>query len=202
MAKSKGDSYSLFDKVAPIYGLFYGYQKSRYGAVLNRMQKEVDLLRYQTILDVGCGTGALCSVLHQRGFCVTGVDPAKKMLDIGARKRENRDIGFIQASALERMPFRDKSFDVSMACYVAHGLKDYERKMMYAQMERITKHVVIIYDYNERRSVLTNVIEWLEGGDYFDFIKNAKAEMEEVFKEVQILNVGLRGAWYVCGPKS
>jgi ubiquinone/menaquinone biosynthesis C-methylase UbiE len=202
LQKNERGKRGLFDKIAPIYGWFYGYQKWHYRGLLERVQDEVDLSRYKRIIDVGCGTGALCSVLHQRGFVVTGVDPALQMLKIAGNKRENRDIEFIQASALERMPFADKSFDVSIACYVAHGLRNCERKVMYAEMSRVTKHRVIVYDYNDKRSLLTSIIERLEGGDYFNFIKVAKAEMEESFHEVQVLNVGPRGAWYIGVPRS
>ncbi len=200
MQKNKRGKKGLFDKIAPIYGLFYGYQKWHYRGLLERVHGEVDLSHYKKIIDVGCGTGALCSVLNQRGFVVTGVDPALRMLKIGENKRENRGIEFIQASALTRMPFADKSFDVSIASYVAHGLKSYERKVMYAEMSRISKHLVIIYDYNHNKSRLTSIVEWLEGGDYFNFVKKAKAEMEDSFQQVRILNVSPGGAWYICVP--
>jgi ubiquinone/menaquinone biosynthesis C-methylase UbiE len=193
---------SVFDLIAPIYGLFYNYQKKHYHEALDEVQKELDFSGYKEIIDVGCGTGALCSVLDQRGFSVTGVDPAQKMLNIAMGKEENRAIEFIRANALERLPFEDKSFDVSIASYVAHGLKGYERKTMYAEMSRITRHRVIIYDYNEKRSVLTDTIEWLEGGDYFNFIKEARSEMRDNFCDVHIINVDLRAAWYIGVPKA
>lgn len=198
--KNKKKKNGVFDWIAPIYGLFYNYQKRHYKAVLDGAQNEMDFSTYKNIIDVGCGTGALCSALNQRGFVVTGVDPVQKMLSIAAKKQENKEIEFIQASALERMPFEDKSFDVSIASYVAHGLKGYERKIMYTEMSRITKHLVIIYDYNEKRSVLTNIIEWFEGGDYFNFIKKAKSEMKENFRDIRVIDVDLRAAWYICVP--
>jgi len=192
----------LFDRIAPIYGLFYYYQKRHYNAVLDEVQNELDFSTYKSIIDVGCGTGALCSVFNQRGFEVTGIDPAQKMLNIAMNKQENKEVEFIYASALERLPFEDNSFDVSVASYVVHGLKGYERKIIYAEMSRITKQLVIIYDYNETRSVLTNIIEWLEGGDYFNFIRKAKSEIKESFRDIHVIDVGLRAAWYVCVPET
>ena len=190
----------VFDLIAPIYGLFYDYQKRHYNAVLDRVQNELDFSAYKNIIDVGCGTGALCSVLHQRGFAVTGVDLVRKMLNIAEKKQENKAIEFIQTSVLVSMPFQDKSFDISIAAYVAHGLKEDKRKIMYAEMSRITKHLVIIYDYNEARSILTNIIEWLEGGDYFNFIRKAKSEMKENFRDTRVVDVDLRATWYICSP--
>lgn len=191
-----------FNLIAPIYGLFYGYQKKHFNAVLDEVQNELDLSIYKNVIDIGCGTGAFCSVLNKRGFVVTGVDHAQKMLNIAVKKLENKAIKFIRASALERLPFEDNSFDVSVASYVAHGLKAEERKIMYAEMSRVTKHLVIIHDYNQKRSVLTTIIEWLEGGDYFNFIKKAEGELKEHFHDVRVIDVDLQAAWYVCVPNS
>jgi ubiquinone/menaquinone biosynthesis C-methylase UbiE len=38
------------------------------------------------VLDVGCGTGALCCLLAARGIGVTGVDPALASLEVARRK--------------------------------------------------------------------------------------------------------------------
>ncbi len=59
----------------------------------------------------------------------------------------------------------------------------------------------IIQDYNKNRSIMTSIIEWMEGGDYFNFIQHAQNEMEEVFQTVEIVDVGIRAAWYICTPK-
>ena len=197
----------LFNLIAPIYGLFFNRQKSRYSGIIESIRADVDISSFETIIDVGCGTGALCSVLKDKGIDVTGIDPAIKMLNVARSKPENKGITFIQADVLEGLPFEDKSFDVSIASYVAHGLKEKERKQMYAEMSRISKTYVIIHDYNEERSLLTSIIEWLEGGDYFHFIRNAEPEMKDCvsemktcFSEVRVRKVDKRANWYICRP--
>ncbi|MBK5246190.1 MAG: class I SAM-dependent methyltransferase [Peptostreptococcaceae bacterium] len=191
---------NIFNLIAPAYGLFYDYQKKHYMANIDILQEGIDLSKYKNIIDVGCGTGALCSVLKQKGLLVTGVDLSQRMLKIGAKKPENTEVKFFKGNVLDRLPFEGKSFDLSVASFVAHGLKRNERKMMYAEMSRITKHVVIIYDYTEKRSVLTSIVEWTEGGDYFNFIKKTKTEMKKSFRDVHVINAGVRGAWYICTP--
>lgn len=204
MAKN---SRSLFNSIAPIYGLFYEKQKNRYRGIIDKASDELDLSSFHNVLDVGCGTGALCSVLNEKGLMVTGVDVADKMLNIAKRQPENKLITFIQANVLEQLPFEDKLFDISIASYVAHGLQKNERKQLYAEMSRVTKNKVIIYDYNQRRALLTTIIEWLERGDYFQFIKEAEHEMKncvfgmkECFSEVKVVNVDYKAAWYICTP--
>lgn len=198
----------LFNFIAPVYGLFYKMQKKHYKTILDRVSKEFDLTHYKSILDVGCGTGALCSVLHERSYTVTGIDPAKRMLKIAMDQPENNEIEFLQANVLEQLPFEDKTFDLSIASYVAHGLQKSERKQMYEEMSRVSKSKVILHDYNQKRGLLTTIIEKLEGGDYFNFIKDAKEEMEECmtemgecFSDVHIIEVDKRAAWYICTPK-
>jgi ubiquinone/menaquinone biosynthesis C-methylase UbiE len=201
----KKDSHSLFNTIAPVYGLFYRYQKERFLKVMRGVRHELDVTAYETVLDVGCGTGALCSVLKASGLRVTGIDPAEKMLGVARSQPENRSIPFIRADVLKRLPFEDKSFDISIASYVAHGLQKKDRDQMYSEMRRVTRSKVIIYDYNQKRGLLTSVIEWLEHGAYFRFIKNAKNEMENCvtemqacFSDVKAVDVDARAAWYIC----
>jgi len=191
----------MFDFIAPIYGLFYARQKRRFNAVIDEVQDIVDFSSFENIIDIGCGTGALCSVFRQKGLAVTGVDQSQKMLDIASRKRFDQSIEYVRVNALELLPFAAKSFDVAIASYVAHGLKASERKSMYAQMSRVAKKLIIIYDYNDKRSVMTNVIEQLEGGNYSGFIKQVIAELKMQFDGVQVIEVGPRAAWYLCVPK-
>jgi ubiquinone/menaquinone biosynthesis C-methylase UbiE len=197
----------LFDIIAPIYGLFYSYQKRRYSGIIERVKNEMNLFSFETIIDVGCGTGALCSELHDKGMNVTGIDPAIKMLDIAKSKAENKSIKFLQGNAIEGLPFKDKSFDIAISSYVAHGLQAEDRKQLYAEMSRLAREYVIIYDYNNKKSLLTSIIEWLEGGDYFHFIKHAETEMKDCliemrtcFSEVSVIQVDVRANWYICKP--
>ncbi|NTW05866.1 MAG: class I SAM-dependent methyltransferase [Peptococcaceae bacterium] len=203
----KKNSIVLFNNIAPIYGLFYSIQKTHFLKVIGKASKELDLTLYDNILDVGCGTGALCSVLNEKGLSVTGIDPAEKMLNIAKKQQENKKIKFLQGNVLEQLPFGDKSFDVSIASYVAHGMQKDERKKLYAEMSRLTRNKVIVYDYNQNRALMVSIIEWLERGDYFRFIKDAENEMKncvyemkECFSEVKVIDVDTRASWYICTP--
>ena len=198
MATSK--SKLIFNMIAPVYGLFYRFQKKRSVEVIETARETLDLFDYETILDVGCGTGALCAVLSDRGFKVTGIDPAEKMLGIAKRKAGGRSIRFVSGNVLEQLPFEDKSFDVSIASYVAHGMGGAARETMFAEMSRVTRHKIIIYDYNQKKSILTSLVERLEGGDYPNFIKNIETEMRRDFEKVDVIQVGRQTNWYIGTP--
>jgi SAM-dependent methyltransferase len=65
-------------------------------------------LRGETVLDIGCGTGANLLPFIEKGLSVTGLDPSRSMLDIASKKLGNRadlHIGFA-----EDLPFDDNSF--------------------------------------------------------------------------------------------
>lgn len=197
----------MFDTIAPVYALFFKSQQKSFRSAIERAKKELDISAFDAVIDVGCGTGALCSVLREKGLAVTGIDPAEKMLEIARKKPENKGIEFVRANVLEMLPFADRSFDLSMASFVAHGLRVDERKRMYVEMSRVTRSKVVIYDYNSSRSPLTSLVEWLERGDYFQFIKvnedglrQCVSEMNECFSEVRIIDVDQRAAWYICTP--
>ena len=129
------------------------------------------------------------------------------MLRIASSKPENQGITFVVADALQRLPFEDQSFDVAIASYVAHGLTADKRVKMYTQMSRIASKYVIFHDYNKERGLLTSFVEWIERGDYFNFIKVAEAEMKDCtnqmkacFKSVTLVQVGPQANWYICEP--
>lgn len=197
----------LFNTIAPIYGLFYRYQQKMFRRAMKEAIKAVDWRNYDSILDVGCGTGALCSLFYKDGLQVTGIDPAENMLQIAKKQNKGSSIQFLQANALEGLPFEDKSFDLSISSYVAHGMPLQDRKKLYQEMARVSSHKVIIYDYNDERALMTSFIEWMERGDYFRFIEAAEEEMRQCisemarcFSSVQKVDVDKRAAWYICTP--
>jgi len=197
---AKDNSTFLFNAIAPVYGLFYGWQKRRSLQVIDAAKDTLDLFDYHSILDVGCGTGALCAVLSDLGFDATGLDPAEKMLGVAKRKAAGRPVGFVTGNVLDGLPFEDNSFDVAIASYVAHGMGGKERQVLYREMSRVARHKVILYDYNQKRSTLTNIMERMEGGDYLNFIKNVEQELTQAFSQVEVVQVARQTNWYVCTP--
>lgn len=193
----KGSKF-LFNTIAPVYGLFFDFQVRKYRKVIHENKPLFD--QCESVLDIGCGTGAMCFVLNELHIKVTGVDPADKMLKIAKHKNKLNHNAFIQSDILERLPFEDKSFDVTIASYVAHGMKVNDRIKMYTEMSRLTKKQVIFYDYNAKRNKFVDIVESLENGDYFNFIQSAEKEMREYFKAVEIINVDTMASLYVCTP--
>lgn len=188
---------NIFDKIAPIYNRFFNFQVKYYKKILEKTKSHTDLSKYKTALDIGCGTGAYCYVLNDIGLNVVGVDTADGMIKQARKNLIHTDVKIVKIDPHIRLPFEDNSFDIVISSYVVHGLKQEERIKLYKEAKRISKELVIFHDYNKNRALLTTIIEYLENGDYFNFIKVAEEEMKEYFSHVQIVDVDKRGAWYI-----
>jgi len=189
--------FNVFQVIAPIYGCFYNMQKRNYHDGLKQLLTQLDFTTIIKVVDIGCGTGALASVLNQMGFQVTGIDSSSGMLQKGIQKEENRNIRFIKGNIIERLPFEDKSFDASFASLVAHGFSLEDRKIMYTEMNRISKKYMILLDYNKNRTLLTDIAERLEGSDYFNFIQQAEIELRQQFSNVTVIPNANQTDWYI-----
>ncbi|UUM10849.1 class I SAM-dependent methyltransferase [Clostridiaceae bacterium HFYG-1003] len=204
---SDKNSRVLFNSIAPVYSRFFTIQRKWFRQAMEKQEDHLDFSSLTSVLDVGCGTGALCSVLAERGLSVTGLDSAEKMLKFASSRPENRNVHFIRGDVQNGLPFPDRSFDAAVASYVAHGMEAERRLQLYREMSRVARRVVVIMDYNQERSLLTSFVEWLEGGDYFGFIRQVPQEMEvcthqgkRCFSKVDVVQIGGRAAWYVCIP--
>jgi SAM-dependent methyltransferase len=86
-------------------------RKNRLAADLESrlMMGMLDPAQGESVLDIGCGTGASSIPLLERGLDVTGIDPSPYMLDIMSETLGNR-VSLYRGYA-EDLPFDDNSFN-------------------------------------------------------------------------------------------
>ena len=101
-----------FTKAADIYesdqaGL-YEMCKDDYPYIAEELEKE----DYQDLLDCGCGTGPMISLLHEKDSTkhYTGLDITPKMIEV-ANAKNLRGVDWIVGDC-ENLPFEENSFDV------------------------------------------------------------------------------------------
>jgi SAM-dependent methyltransferase len=97
----------------------------------------------RSVLDVGCGDGALLAELRDEG-CerVIGIDPNTAAVKL-ARQRLASETNICVGHA-EDLPFADRSFDVVSLQYTAHHLRDLSRAL--AEAARVARIAVLVLD--------------------------------------------------------
>jgi len=94
----------------------------------------------ETLLDIGCGTGANLLSFLEMGLEVTGLDPSPYMLDIASKIVCNR--ADLHRGSAEDLPFEDNSFNYS--CFMTTLEFVENPKKAIAEVSRVTKDRIFI----------------------------------------------------------
>ena len=127
-----------FDVAADAYDRFMG----RYSVQLSpQLADFADVHHGQTVLDVGCGPGALTAELVRRlgPESVAAVDPSEPF--VAAARTRHPGVDVVQASA-EQLPFPDGAFDTALAQLVVHFMTDPVAGLI--EMARVTRRDGVI----------------------------------------------------------
>jgi len=97
----------------------------------------------ETVLDVGCGTGALALVSKERIGAtgrMLGIDPSPQMIACARHKAERakQAIDF-QLGVIEHLPFPDQSCDAVLATMMMHQLPDDLKRQGLCEIARVLK---------------------------------------------------------------
>ena len=134
---TEGRCARLYD---PFFGLFL---KPVYRAALDMVRK----YHCTRILDMGCGTGAQCTLLGIHGFTVVGIDRSEKMLDV-ARSKDIGNATYLLSDA-SRTHLPDNYFDCAILSFVIHTNTPAEMESILAEARRVVKPegMYILADY-------------------------------------------------------
>ena len=128
----------MFDVAAEAYDAYMG----RYSIPLAPQFCDfAGIVEQESVLDVGCGPGALIAELAARlgPSAVTAVEPSPAF--VKAAQQRHREVDVRQASA-EQLPFPDGVFDASLAQLVVHFMSDPIAGL--TEMARVTRRGGIV----------------------------------------------------------
>ena len=106
----------------------------------------IKLYKFDSLLDVGCGTGRCLRFLKEEGLpiALTGVEPVQALREIGRQKGLDAK-ELVEGNALA-LPFADGTIDVVCAFGVLHHIEDHDKAV--SEMCRVARRAVFISDCN------------------------------------------------------
>lgn len=131
------------------------YDGKLYARVIDPFLKEIrDLISANiesgsTVVDIGCGTGALVFDLAEKCASVTGVELSLKMVEHAKQRRTltgKTNIFFEHGNASHLPQFRDSQFDYATISMALHEMPRDVRVQVLREAKRIAK-TIIIADY-------------------------------------------------------
>jgi ubiquinone/menaquinone biosynthesis C-methylase UbiE len=114
--------------------------KAAFAREVQLMRDLLQPMRGESVLDIGCGTGACLAAFLEMGLRVTGLDPSTYMLDIALQKIEHRANLYRDFS--EDLPFDDNSFNYACLFTTLEFVNDPQKTLQEAF--RVTKDRVFI----------------------------------------------------------
>ncbi|RMG41677.1 MAG: methyltransferase domain-containing protein, partial [Candidatus Dadabacteria bacterium] len=125
--KRREEAHSFFEKVAAEWKSLREKQERR--SYLQELINEIK--PDETLLELGCGSGALLEKILPRTGETIGVDYSQAMLNECAENlREHRDSVDLRLGYLEHLPLADASADTAVAYMVMHHLPEPLRAFM------------------------------------------------------------------------
>ncbi len=105
----------MYNKIAKSYNELYEEEQLN---KLDIIKRHIKIKKSDKLLDIGCGTGISTTFFDCKSI---GIDKSKEMLKLGKGKR-------IFGKA-EKLPFKDKSFDIILCITAIHNFENQERSL-------------------------------------------------------------------------
>ena len=143
-----------FSKAADVYETghagIYEMCKDDYPYISEELDKE----DYQDLLDCGCGTGPMISLLYDKDATknYTGIDITPKMIEVG-KSKNLKGVKWVVGDC-EDLPFDDNSFDVIICSNSFHHYPNPQRFFDSAKRVLRTGGRLILQDYTAPSIIL------------------------------------------------
>ena len=145
---------SEFTKAAEIYETDYAGIYKMCKEDYPYIEDELSRIKYRDLLDCGCGTGPIISLLHEKDSAkhYTGIDLTPRMIEVAkAKKLSNTE--FVVGDC-ENLPFEDESFDVVICTNSFHHYPNPQR--FFDSVKRVLRPggKLVLQDYTAPAPIL------------------------------------------------
>ena len=196
------DRRKFFDEIAQEWESDHQNHKER--VWLRKLFKHISLAKGDAVLDMGCGTGRLVSLLRRaigkKGLLVES-DFSAEMLGIAKSKYFERNLFFIQSDA-QKIPLKEDTFDAIICFALFPHLPD--KKNALEEFHRILKSGKSIYiAHLMSREELNRFHSQVKGPIKKDFLPDEK-EMERLFSSTGFCEIAIKNepSLYIAKAKA
>ncbi|GBD94901.1 demethylrebeccamycin-D-glucose O-methyltransferase [bacterium BMS3Abin05] len=127
-----------------------------------------------SLIDIGCGTGALLFHLAPKCSRLIGIELSPRMIDSANTEKRNRRLNHVEfrlADASRLSMFKDREFDAAVTSMVLHEMPQSARRPVIREMKRIARQLIIA-DYaipqpGTKDGLITYPIEFAAGPSHF-----------------------------------
>lgn len=162
----KEKSKQTFSNQANIYASTYNGKHAK--KLYESVSQKVSSFNCKEVLDVGCGTGTVLSMLSKNeGISLAGIDLSEKMLNIAREKLDEKVE--LKIGDSEQLPWDDNTFDAIMCTDSFHHYPEPEKVL--SEMARVLKfsgHLIIADPWmlSPFRQVTNLLFKYSKYGDY------------------------------------
>lgn len=191
----KQKSKQTFSSQASIYESTYNGKHA--GRLYNSVIDKVNNFNCKKVLDVGCGTGTILSLLSKNdGISLSGVDLSEEMLSV-AKKKLNDKVK-LKIGDSEQLPWENNIFDAIICTDSFHHYP--EPKKVLREMTRVLEtngHIIIADPWiiTPFRQVTNLLLKYSSSGDYKIYSKAeiSKLLFESGFDDVKWTRINYNG---------
>ncbi len=166
VSKYREQSRRAFEQRASTYDSSSMGRQAR--SIHPRVLEKLEQLEFDTILDVGCGTGTLLSLIRSKNSnaTISGIDISPEMIKVAKGKLgEKADL---RVGDSEELPWTESSFDVALSTQSFHHYPNPGKVL--AEIKRVLKpngHLIVadLWSPTPVRQIMNLLMRFTKDGD-------------------------------------
>ena len=127
-----------------------------------------------TVLDIGCGTGAFTTEIAKKCKYVTGIDISNKQIMQANNRLKNSNLAnlkFVHINALNISKEFDTEFDFAIFTFMLHEINHDDRIALLKEISKVVKEIIVLeFNIPQPKNIwglINRTIEFIAGKNHF-----------------------------------